>query len=63
MSHPRELARAQQILEDADQYGKASRLKNTCVFGGAPKGLQLRNIENGELWWPSFSHDVYDLMK
>jgi len=38
---------AQQIQEVADQFGKASRLKNTCVFGGAPKGPQLRDIENG----------------
>jgi len=38
---------AQQIQEVADQFGKSSRLKNTCVFGGAPKGPQLRDIENG----------------
>merc|ERR1719480_502903 len=38
---------AQQIQEVADQFGKASRLKNTCVFGGAPKGPQLRDIDNG----------------
>ena len=31
----------------ADQFGKSSRVKNTCVFGGAPKGPQLRDIENG----------------
>ena len=38
---------AQQIQEVADQFGKSSRLKNTCVFGGAPKGPQLRDLENG----------------
>jgi len=38
---------AQQIQEVADQFGKSSRIKNTCVFGGAPKGPQLRDIENG----------------
>jgi len=38
---------AQQIQEVVDQFGKSSRLKNTCVFGGAPKGPQLRDIENG----------------
>ena len=36
-----------QIQEVAEQFGKASRLKNTCVYGGAPKGGQLRAIENG----------------
>lgn len=38
---------AQQIQEVADQFGASSRLKNTCVFGGAPKGPQLRDIERG----------------
>jgi len=38
---------AQQIQEVADTFGKSSRIKNTCVFGGAPKGPQLRDIENG----------------
>jgi len=37
----------QQIQKVADQFAKSSRLKNTCVFGGAPKGPQLRDIENG----------------
>ena len=38
---------AQQIQEVAIQFGSSSRLRNTCVFGGAPKGPQLRDIENG----------------
>ena len=38
---------AQQIQEVAQQFGKSSRIKNVCVFGGAPKGPQLRDIENG----------------
>ena len=38
---------AQQIQEVAQQFGKSSRIKNACVFGGAPKGPQLRDIENG----------------
>merc|ERR1719245_215450 len=38
---------AQQIQEEAQDFGKSSRIKNTCVFGGAPKGPQLRDIENG----------------
>ena len=31
----------------AEQFGRASKLKNACVYGGAPKGKQLRDIENG----------------
>ena len=42
---------AQQIQEVADQFGASSRLKNTCVFGGAPKGPQLRDIENGTVYF------------
>jgi len=38
---------AQQIQEVAYAFGKASKLKSTCIFGGAPKGPQLRDLENG----------------
>lgn len=36
-----------QILEQARQFGGSSRIKSTCVYGGAPKGPQLRDLENG----------------
>jgi len=38
---------AQQIQEVAIEFGKSSKIKNTCVFGGAPKGPQIRDLENG----------------
>ena len=38
---------AQQIQEVAHEFGKSSKIKNTCVFGGAPKGPQMRDLENG----------------
>lgn len=38
---------AQQIQEVAQTFGRSSRIKNTCVFGGAPKGPQLRDLEGG----------------
>lgn len=38
---------AQQIQEVASEFGRTSRIKNTCVFGGAPKGPQLRDLERG----------------
>ena len=38
---------AQQIQEVAQEFGKSSKIKNTCLFGGAPKGPQIRDIENG----------------
>jgi superfamily II DNA/RNA helicase len=38
---------AQQIQEVATEFGKSSKIKNTCIFGGAPKGAQIRDLENG----------------
>ena len=38
---------AQQIQEVALEFGRTSKIKNTCVFGGAPKGPQMRDLENG----------------
>merc|ERR1719232_1688045 len=31
----------------ANEFGRSSKIRNTCVFGGAPKGPQLRDLENG----------------
>ena len=36
-----------QLFQVAADFGGSSRIKNTCVFGGAPKGPQLRDVENG----------------
>merc|ERR550517_1512003 len=38
---------AQQISATAADFGSSSRIRNTCVFGGAPKGPQLRDIQRG----------------
>ncbi|XP_061578908.1 probable ATP-dependent RNA helicase DDX17 isoform X2 [Cololabis saira] len=38
---------AQQVQQVAYDYGKSSRIKSTCVYGGAPKGPQLRDLERG----------------
>ena len=38
---------AQQIQEVASEFGRSSKIKNTCIFGGAPKGAQIRDLENG----------------
>lgn len=40
---------AQQVQQVADDYGKCSRLKSTCIYGGAPKGPQIRDLERGNL--------------
>ncbi|XP_069005614.1 probable ATP-dependent RNA helicase DDX17 isoform X1 [Embiotoca jacksoni] len=38
---------AQQVQQVACDYGKSSRIKSTCVYGGAPKGPQIRDLERG----------------
>lgn len=38
---------AQQVQQVAAEYGRASRLKSVCVYGGAPKGPQLRDLDRG----------------
>lgn len=39
---------AQQVQQVAAEYGRASRLKTTCIYGGAPKGPQIRDLERGK---------------
>lgn len=36
-----------QIREECNRFGKSSRIKNTCVYGGVPKMQQVRDLEEG----------------
>ncbi|KAG7296193.1 ATP-dependent RNA helicase p62 [Plutella xylostella] len=38
---------AQQIQQVATDFGNASYVRNTCIFGGAPKREQARDLERG----------------
>jgi ATP-dependent helicase YprA (DUF1998 family) len=38
---------AVQIEEEAVKFGKTSFLRSVCVYGGAPKSLQIRKIQQG----------------
>lgn len=38
---------AQQIQQVASDFGASSHVRNTCIFGGAPKGPQARDLERG----------------
>ncbi|XP_049863206.1 uncharacterized protein LOC126356303 [Schistocerca gregaria] len=38
---------AQQIQQVASEFGASSLVRNTCIFGGAPKGPQARDLERG----------------
>ena len=45
LSPTRELAT--QIQDEAVKFSKTSRISCTCLYGGAPKGPQLRDIDRG----------------
>ncbi|KAF6164141.1 hypothetical protein GIB67_017725 [Kingdonia uniflora] len=45
LSPTRELAT--QIQDEAEKFGNSSRILSTCLYGGAPKGPQIRDIQNG----------------
>ncbi|XP_031249862.1 DEAD-box ATP-dependent RNA helicase 46 [Pistacia vera] len=45
LSPTRELAT--QIQDEAGKFGKSSRIACTCLYGGAPKGPQLKDIDRG----------------
>lgn len=38
---------AQQIQQVANDFGSSCYIRNTCIFGGAPKGPQARDLEKG----------------
>ena len=38
---------ALQIKAECDKFGASSQVKNTCVYGGVPKGPQQRDLQNG----------------
>ncbi|KAL6007040.1 DEAD-box ATP-dependent RNA helicase 14 [Asimina triloba] len=45
LSPTRELAT--QIQNEAEKFGRSSRISCTCLYGGAPKGPQLRDLDRG----------------
>ncbi|KAH9512943.1 hypothetical protein Btru_037125 [Bulinus truncatus] len=38
---------AQQVIEISNEFGRSSQLRSACVYGGAPRGPQLRDLERG----------------
>ncbi|KAL1531631.1 RNA helicase [Salvia divinorum] len=45
LSPTRELAT--QIQDEAVKFGKSSRISCTCLYGGAPKGPQIKDLDRG----------------
>lgn len=38
---------AVQIEQEITKFGKSSRIRNTCVYGGVPRGPQIRDLSRG----------------
>ncbi|KAI1944153.1 ATP-dependent RNA helicase dbp2 [Ophidiomyces ophidiicola] len=38
---------AVQIQTEITKFGKSSRIRNTCVYGGVPRGPQIRDLSRG----------------
>ncbi|KAK4056424.1 ATP-dependent RNA helicase dbp2 [Microbotryomycetes sp. JL221] len=38
---------AVQIQQECTKFGASSRIRNTCVYGGVPKGGQIRDLQRG----------------
>lgn len=36
-----------QIQVECNKFGASSRIKNTCLYGGVPKGPQIRDLQRG----------------
>lgn len=36
-----------QIKEECSKFGSSSSIKNTCIYGGTPKGPQIRDLRSG----------------
>lgn len=36
-----------QIKEECDKFGRSSEIKNTCVYGGVPKRIQVNDLNRG----------------
>lgn len=38
---------AVQIQQECSKFGKSSNIRNTCVYGGVPRGQQIRDLSRG----------------
>ncbi|PWA97810.1 DNA/RNA helicase, DEAD/DEAH box type, N-terminal [Artemisia annua] len=64
LSPTRELAT--QIQDEALKFGKSSKISCTCLYGGAPKGPQLRELEHGAdivVATPGRLNDILEMKK
>lgn len=38
---------AMQIQEECHKFGSSSKIKHTCIYGGVPKGPQVKDLKAG----------------
>jgi superfamily II DNA/RNA helicase len=43
---------AVQIQQEATKFGASSKIKSTCIYGGVPKGPQVRDLQKGFFFIP-----------
>ncbi|XP_019177732.1 PREDICTED: ATP-dependent RNA helicase-like protein DB10 [Ipomoea nil] len=57
---------ATQIHDEALKFGRSSRVSCTCLYGGAPKGPQLKELERGAdivVATPGRLNDILDMKR
>ncbi|XP_071721946.1 DEAD-box ATP-dependent RNA helicase 40-like [Rutidosis leptorrhynchoides] len=57
---------ATQIQDEAIKFGRSSRVSCTCLYGGAPKGPQLKELERGAeivVATPGRLNDILEMRK
>ncbi|KAL5849062.1 hypothetical protein ACOSQ4_007075 [Xanthoceras sorbifolium] len=57
---------ATQIQDEANKFGRSSRVSCTCLYGGAPKGPQLRELDRGAdivVATPGRLNDILEMKK
>ncbi|KAJ0091872.1 hypothetical protein Patl1_24792 [Pistacia atlantica] len=57
---------ATQIQDEANKFGRSSRISCTCLYGGAPKGPQLRELDRGAdivVATPGRLNDILEMKK
>jgi superfamily II DNA/RNA helicase len=52
---------AVQIQQEATKFGASSKLKTTCIYGGVPKGPQVRDLQKGDCSLPLHEGDFVGL--
>eukprot|EP00587_Corethron_hystrix_P002594 CAMPEP_0113330456 /NCGR_PEP_ID=MMETSP0010_2-20120614/21655_1 /TAXON_ID=216773 ORGANISM="Corethron hystrix, Strain 308" /NCGR_SAMPLE_ID=MMETSP0010_2 /ASSEMBLY_ACC=CAM_ASM_000155 /LENGTH=600 /DNA_ID=CAMNT_0000193037 /DNA_START=124 /DNA_END=1924 /DNA_ORIENTATION=+ /assembly_acc=CAM_ASM_000155 len=55
-----------QIAEEAEKFGRPAGVRATCLYGGAPKGLQIRRLEGGVeciIATPGRLNDILEMKK